>query len=176
MPTIALTTFDQRFAIARPPAPSLVSSRLQLPVELDGFRFPATPYIFLDPGLPFSVVSHSVAAVIPCAPVGIHHDPIPFEQWDPVTFSMQPAGTMSARRFTSWQRVACDLVTTTFQFRVTTSGHMTAPLSVLAHRPVSPMPNFGDFFIILGYSFLRDNSAGVTIAPLGSTVGRLTVR
>lgn len=174
MPSLALYTFEQRFAISPPPTPPLVSERLRLAVEIDGVSTAFSPYVFLDPGRPFSVVSHTLAGHLGCSPVPVSQDPVPVELSTP--FGYQPAGTMPAARLTDWRGNPCDLVTTAVQFVDRVSGARTARLRLFAHCPRGIVPNFADSFIILGYSFLRDNLADVSIIHSGRAfTGRLDV-
>jgi hypothetical protein len=174
MPTVALRTLQRLFHID-PPNPPLVAERLRLPVGILGME-DIVPYVFLDPGRPFSVVSHSIAARLTTTPVPVRTDPVRVEAESLLTGGLRPTRPVAAGSLTAWEGHPCDFIRTSIQFRDRVSGALTTPLDPFAHRPLVVVPNFADRFVILGYSFLRDNSADVTIAPVGSAVGRLTVR
>ena len=53
---------------------------------------------------------------------------------------------------------------------------MRSRLRLFAHCPQVMLPNFADSFIILGYSFLRDNFADLSLVHSGgSLAGRLAL-
>jgi hypothetical protein len=171
MPTLALFTHRQQFHHA-PPAPPLVAARLWLRVWLEGVSSPFSPYVFVEPGSPFSVVSRTVASRLGVQPFPVTANPVSFEEWDDATLTFRPTGTLPAARLTSWRQQPCEFVTTSVQFRERLSGHLTAPLRLFAHCPHAPLPNYRDEFIILGQSFLREN--GITFSYTApASVGRV---
>jgi hypothetical protein len=171
MPTLPVYAFEQELDTDPSTGTRLSAVRPYLDVDVPGLGF--RPYVLLDPGRPFSVVSHTVAATLGWSPAGVTADPVDVYEFDLSAGGMAWAGQVPADDLTRWDGHPGGFGVTEVEL-LDRSGHgRTGRLAVFASRPDAAVPQFADGFIILGMSFLRDNRATLSLTHQPGRCGSL---
>ena len=156
MPRISLNLTRHEYNIGTG-LPPIIAYRPCIRLEWTMSQF-LRPTCFIDSGAPISIVSYSVARMIPYRRVKISNDPIPMQD------HLGNASFVSRVGFEFWEGLPAELGEIDTSVFDSQSQMRYGPYRLLAKFVKQPSPFYNDLFVILGMSFLAENNGKLEIS------------